>query len=61
MLCLAMIESAFEINNIKKGDVTMLHALWLGEIPILHRHGKSLVFALAEPDESSIMLMKNFR
>jgi hypothetical protein len=30
-LCLAKIKSAFEINNIKKRDVTMLQAKWLGE------------------------------
>jgi hypothetical protein len=36
-LCLAKIKSAFEINNIKKRDVTMLHAMWLGEITIRHR------------------------
>jgi hypothetical protein len=31
-LCPAKIKSAFELNNIKKSDVTMLHAKWLGEI-----------------------------
>jgi hypothetical protein len=30
-------ESAFEIKSIKKRDVTMLHAMWLGEITIRHR------------------------
>jgi hypothetical protein len=28
----------FRINNLKKRDVTMLHAIWLGEITI--RHGQ---------------------
>jgi hypothetical protein len=36
-LCLAKIKSAFEINKIKKRDVTMLHAIWLSEITIRHR------------------------
>ena len=35
--CLVKIKSAFEINTIKKRDVTMLHAIWLGEITIRHR------------------------
>jgi len=30
--------STFEINNLKKRDVTMLHTIWLGEITI--RHGQ---------------------
>ena len=38
-VCLAKIKSTFEINNIKKRDVTMLHAMWLGEITI--RHGQA--------------------
>ena len=33
---LAKIKSAFEINNIKQRDVTMLHAMWLGDIAIRH-------------------------
>ena len=37
MLCLAKIERALEINNIKKRDVTMLHAVGLGEITIRYR------------------------
>jgi hypothetical protein len=30
------LRAAFEINNLKKRDVTMLHAIWLGEIAIRH-------------------------
>ena len=37
-LCLVKTKSTFEINNLKKRDVTMLHAIWLGEITI--RHGQ---------------------
>jgi hypothetical protein len=37
MLCLAKTKSTFAINN-KERDVTMLHAMWLGEITIRHRH-----------------------
>jgi hypothetical protein len=33
-LCLVKTKSTFEINNLKKRDVTMLHAIWLGEIAI---------------------------
>jgi hypothetical protein len=33
-LCLARIKSDFEMNNIRRGDVALLHALWLGEITI---------------------------
>ena len=36
-MCLVKTKSAFEINYIKKRDVTMLHAIWLGEIAIRHR------------------------
>ena len=36
--CLVKTKSTFEINNLKKRDVTMLHAIWLGEITI--RHGQ---------------------
>jgi hypothetical protein len=36
-LCLVKTKSTFEINNLKKRDVTM-HAIWLGEITI--RHGR---------------------
>ena len=38
-LCLVKTKSTFEINNLKKRDVTMLHAIWLGEITI--RHGQA--------------------
>jgi hypothetical protein len=37
-LCLVKTKSTFEINNLKKRNVTMLHAIWLGEITI--RHGQ---------------------
>ena len=37
-LCLVKTKSTFEINNLKKRDVTMLHAIWLGEITIRQRH-----------------------
>jgi hypothetical protein len=38
-LCLVKTKSTFEINNLKKRDVTMLHAIWLGEITIRHGQG----------------------
>jgi hypothetical protein len=34
MLCFARIKSAFEMNNIQRGHVTLLHALCLGKITI---------------------------
>jgi hypothetical protein len=37
-LCVVKTKSTFEINNLKKRDVTMLHTIWLGEITI--RHGQ---------------------
>src|SRR4029077_2908137 len=37
-LCLVKTKSTFEINNLKKRDVTMLYAICLGEITIRHGH-----------------------
>src|SRR5208283_3332729 len=46
-------KSTFEINNLKKRDVTMLHVIWLGEITIRHGRGRdSLIYSRTTQDRT---------
>jgi hypothetical protein len=58
-LCLVKTKSTFEINDLKKRDVTMLHAIWLGEITI--RHGQERTFFLSVDRASNCKICRVLR